>query len=75
MRTILIVTDDEARGIEETRGRSKEAAAATMILTESGRVLKSANGWAGYVVDVEKLNSVLNGEKRVFRNKAVDHGR
>jgi hypothetical protein len=69
MRTILIVTEEEARAIEETRGRSKEAAAATMILTEEGRILKSANGWAGFTIDMEKLASVLNGEKRVVRAK------
>ena len=67
MRTIVIL-DGEA--VPEGRGRPAFMAQADMVLTASGRILKSANGYADYLVDIEKLNSVLNGEKRVRKVKA-----
>ncbi len=68
MRTIIIL-DAESMPAEKTRGHSRAFADASMVLTASGRILKSANGWADYTVDMEKLNSVLNGEKRVRKTK------
>lgn len=69
MRTIIILNGETPP--EAARGRSAVMANASMVLTASGRILKSANGWADYTVDMDKLNSVLNGEKRVRKAKAA----
>lgn len=67
MRTIVIL--DGETPPEAARGRPAIMAQATMVLTASGRILKSTNGWADYTVDMDRLNAVLNGEKRVRKAK------
>lgn len=69
MRTILILTEEEARAVQSRRGRSKTIHEASMVLTENGTILKAKHGFAFFRVDMEKLDSVLNGEKRVTRKK------
>jgi hypothetical protein len=68
MRTIIILDGEDPPAAP--RGRPVVMAQASMVLTASGRILKSANGWADYTVDMDKLNSVLNGEKRVRKAKS-----
>lgn len=70
MRTIIIITEEEADAVKAPSFRPKSWSDATMILTDSGRVIKSATGFCDFTVDMEKLTSVLNGDKRVKRKSA-----
>jgi hypothetical protein len=67
MRIIIIL--DDAFAERKPRGHSRALGEADMVIAADGRVLKRRNDWSGYRVDMEKLDSVLNGEKRVTRKK------